>query len=88
MSKKSSKFYLRKQWATVITLLGYIVSCWIFDSSTFNIHNIWNNKIHSQLRFLTDSKSSLLVTPIKGERFWRVSRFASLSQKNGFVFVE
>ena len=37
---------------------GDIISSWIFDSWTFNIHNIWKNKNHSQLRFLTDSKAS------------------------------
>ena len=40
-----------------------------------------------QFRILTEPKTSLYRTPIREERFWKVSRSASLCQKNGLVFV-
>ena len=40
-----------------------------------------------RFRLLTGFKTILYETQIKGEGFGRVSTFASLSQKNGFVFV-
>ena len=40
-----------------------------------------------RFRLLTGFKTNLQETQIQGEGFGRVSTFASLSQKNGFVFV-
>ena len=40
------------------------------------------------LRLLTELKKKLYKIPLKRERFWWVSRFAPLSQKNEFVFLD
>ena len=40
-----------------------------------------------QFRILTEPKTSLYRTPMREESFWKVSRSASLCQKNGLVFV-
>ena len=40
-----------------------------------------------RFRFLTEFETHLQKTPIKEERFRKVSSFGSLPQKNGFVFV-
>ena len=41
-----------------------------------------------QFTLLTDFKINLQKTAIYGESFWEVLKFALLSQKNGFDFVE
>ena len=41
-----------------------------------------------RFRLLTVFKKNLWETPIQGERFLTVSRLVSLSQKNGFLFVD
>ena len=40
-----------------------------------------------QLKILIDFKKNLQETQIQRERSWKVLTFASLSKKNGFVFV-
>ena len=60
------------------------------------VHQIWHYKALNQysmahkIRFklFIDFKANLQEAPIYGESFREVSRFASLFQKNGFVFVE
>ena len=41
----------------------------------------------TRFRLLTDYETTLSGNPIWEERFWRVSRFVLLSQKNGFIFL-
>ena len=41
-----------------------------------------------RFRLLTDFKTNLQQIPIQGESIWKVSKFASLFQKNGFAFVD
>ena len=60
------------------------------------VNQIWHFKALNQyyiaqkiwFRMMKDFKTNLQETPIKGESFWRVSRFAQFSQKNSFVFVK
>ena len=68
----------------------------LFHKNSFVFMNqIWHYKALNQysiaqnirFRLLTDFKTNLQKTTIHEESFWKVSRFASLFQKNGFVFV-
>ena len=60
------------------------------------VDQIWHSKslnqysVTQKIRFrrLGDFKTSLSETSIWGRTFWRVPRFVSLYQKNGFVFVK
>ena len=60
------------------------------------VDQIWHYKALNQysitrkIRFklLADFKTNLQETPRQGESLWRVPRFASFSQKNGFVFAD
>ena len=70
--------------------------CLAFPEKWFVFLNqIWPFKALNQdsathkirFRLLTNFKANLQETQIQGERFWRVSTFASLPQKKGFVFV-
>ena len=55
--------------------------------SHFKALSIYFQPYKIRFRLLTDFKTILQETQIQGEGFGRVSTFASLSQKNGFVFV-
>ena len=60
------------------------------------VDQIWHSKslnqysVTQKIRFrrLGDFKTNLSETSIWGKTFWRVPRFVSLYQKNGFVFVK
>ena len=53
----------------------------------FKALNYYFQPYKIRFRLLTGFKTILQETQIQGEGFGRVSTFASLSQKNGFVFV-
>ena len=55
--------------------------------SHFKALNHYFQPYKIRFRLLTGFKTILQETQIQGEGFGRVSTFASLSQKNGFVFV-
>ena len=59
----------------------------ILQFSHFKAFSHYFQPYKIRLRLLTGFKTFLQETQIYGERFRRVSTFPSISQKNGFVFV-
>ena len=61
----------------------------VFVNQMLNLKALNQYSVAHKIRFrlFTDFKTKLQKTQIQRESFWRVSKFASFSQKIGFVFV-
>ena len=82
--KQGETFWRVSKFAFFSQKHGFVFVNQIFHFKDLNKYSV-AHKI--PLRLLTDFKTNTQETEIQREIFWRVSRLASISQKNCFVFI-
>ena len=84
-SKKRKKFLEISKVCLVFPEKWFCIPQLNLALKTLNQYSI---TLEIPFRSLTEFKTNLQETPIQKESFWKVSRFALFSQRNGFTFVD